>query len=232
MAKLNQLRVTEGNAASLLKTCEIGRDKLTEAKKVFQSYGDNVITVPDLIKKLNKHEISRSSSTQLITQALSLKRLQLQKNATTDELFDALAKGLEGHGDENLRSKFSDTRDILKDIVDQPATATLVKSYSLYHDHAAVVTDSRVYTEVRPLFDETRDTVIGASVYNRLKIEYDTLDDTKFLEVVLRPPELKALAEELERATKKTNVIGELFKDRLGIEPRVFTDESDLDGED
>jgi hypothetical protein len=84
----------------------------------------------------------------------------------------------------------------------------------------------RVVTDIRPILSEQRDKIDGAIVRNTFFLTYsDGEENEKVLELAIARGEMERLREELDRALKKTALVGSTIQDSLAVPSIVYDKE-------
>jgi hypothetical protein len=79
------------------------------------------------------------------------------------------------------------------------------KALTLSYDTEKSLIDLRVITDVRPVFDDGRHEVLGATVLHALRVEYSEAGDPRSLSIAAGAADLKKIKEAIEDALLKSD---------------------------
>lgn len=228
MGKVKELRVTPENSANLRRVTEASVTTLTALGDALEKR-PTLLTRNEFIAQAEAAGLDNETAEALTKQVVSLRNLAVKKRDTLSNVLDALETSLQKSEltKSDLAANFPIVRQAFERIASSEAVGLLLKSIEVFGDQISALTEARVFTEIRPIFTENRDAVVGAAVFNRLRLEYQGVDGYKAVELTIDSSNLDLLAEQLEMAKKKTRVLKDLLKDRVGVQ-RIYTDESDF----
>jgi hypothetical protein len=102
-------------------------------------------------------------------------------------------------------------RPALDRIMQLESIHVLVKAIDLAFDYANVFATARIITDIRPIFDEHRDTPIGVIVSNIMRLEYMAGSQPINVSVALDKPDLERLRDACIEALRKMAKIHEFM---------------------
>jgi hypothetical protein len=120
-----------------------------------------------------------------LSNALIDEELQLSDGKTLEEIHSRISVFLDAKGQINLISKIR----------------------SVYSEHEKIFVDSRILTDVRPVFDEDITLIPAALIVHTLKLDYIQDDEKKTFFVALDDEDIENLRQDLTRAEKKAKLI-------------------------
>jgi hypothetical protein len=92
----------------------------------------------------------------------------------------------------------------LTDLLSVPALSTKAKAYALRTDFANTFCDSKIITDLRPVFDtDVKDEPAGAVITHTLKLEYHHCGKHTEIHIALEKPDIENLLTTLKRAQDK-----------------------------
>jgi hypothetical protein len=145
--------------------------------------------------------------------------LQENNDASTDEVIEKISQSVQN--DEELNITDEQKQEFEKRLATflgfDAVLSFTSKAIEVIRDHERLFTNSRVHTDMRPVFEsDLEDSPAGVAIVHMLKIEYADLDGKHEFFVALDSVDLEQLREQLDRAERKTKAI-ELMLNRSNI---------------
>jgi hypothetical protein len=157
----------------------------------------------------------------LTRQLLALAGLQYRSDVPHDELNEALRNSLDGKLDPTELEGWDRISPLFNEILASPAIRTTVKSLELLYDYANFVQSSNVITDVRPVFDDEAEHVIGAIISFTLRLSYQNGNSVHSLSVAMDAEDVGKLQNQCRRALKKAETARTHFSGPSGSETRI-----------
>lgn len=122
--------------------------------------------------------------------------------------------------DEDQQKVWRECRPIIGEMVLTPIAQIVAKATDLAFDFARLCVRARILTDVRPVFTEARDAIVGAAITQTLRVDYTSPDgDDQTISFALDEKDLKALfnacSDALQKAAKARNLIEESGRDAI-----------------
>ena len=170
MSKVKGLKVTPENSGNLRRVAEAGEDTLIALGRALES-SPTLLTRAEFMALAQSVGLASEAADALTKQVLSLRNLANKRRDSVGSVLDALEASLKKSEltKSDLANDFPKVRKAFEYITASEAVGLLLKSIEVYGDQAAAVVESRVFTEVRPIFSGDRQAVVGAAVFNRTK---------------------------------------------------------------
>ena len=196
----------------------------------------NVAQFDELLKGLN--EIQASLSVEKFSKRLSEKVKTIPEDVISD--FVTLLCGLYPAKENNdktssqIASDIKETAEDEKPDVFPPEKAAILKSrmekllsvdraiavtakaFDVVTEHQRIFCGSRIFSDIRPVFSASADSVSAAVILHTLNISYHDGGNHKEFYVVLENTELEDLKEAIERAEKKAKTLQSIIQ-KTGI---------------
>lgn len=102
-----------------------------------------------------------------------------------------------------------------------PGLVTLAKAIRLQWDHANVLTETHIITDVRPVFDAEANSPVAAIICHTLKLSYTSEGRTHHISLALDTTDLHRLQTDAERALKKATVMKGYLGEPWALPTRV-----------
>lgn len=161
----------------------------------------------------------------LVRQGLALRGLMTESGLSSDNVIGGLSLGLEAAGffaDPADRKVWDNTiAPALVELLDSKLFRVAAKSANLAYDYANLLRNARVITDVRPVFDDSVESIDGAVVSHVLRLKYTGIDDETSLSIVMDATDIQRLLEECERALSKGNLVRNWLRDGKPIQCHV-----------
>jgi hypothetical protein len=157
----------------------------------------------------------------LTRQVLALAGLQYHSDIPHEELDKALRSSLEGKLNPTELAAWDHISPLFNEILASRAIRTTVKSLELLYDYANLVQSSNVITDVRPVFDDEADHVIGAIVSFTLRLSYQNGTSSNSLSLAFDAEDVRKLQEQCRRALKKAETARTQFSGPSDSETRI-----------
>lgn len=154
-------------------------------------------------------------------QVLGLAGLQYRSDVPPDVLIEALRSSLEARFKPEEIDGWKLIESVFRDILASQAIRTLVKSIELTYDYANLVQSINVITDIRPVFDDAADHVIGAVVSFTLRLTYENGSNVQSLSLAIDAEDVEKLRDQCDRALKKAETGRHHFADTKGTTTRI-----------
>jgi hypothetical protein len=154
-------------------------------------------------------------------QVLALAGLQYRSDIPYDELMAALRASLAARIEKNALEAWDLVSPIFRDILACQPIRITVKSLDLRYDYENLTRSTNVLTDVRPIFDDDADRVIGAIVSFTLRLNYENGDSTRSLSLAMDAEDITRLQRQCERALKKAETARTQFSEHDAPRTRI-----------
>jgi len=145
--------------------------------------------------------------------------LQENNDASTQEVIEKISQAIQNDGELNIDDEQKqEFEKRLATFLDFDAVLSFTsKAIEVIRDHERLFVDSRVHTDMRPVFEsDLEDSPAGVAIVHMLKIEYGDLDGKHEFFVALDAIDLEQLRGQLDRADRKAKSI-ELMLNKANI---------------
>ena len=95
----------------------------------------------------------------------------------------------------------------------EPGIGAITKAMTVGVDHDKVFCESRILSDVRPIFGDVEDKPVAALVYHSLKVRYHHANDTKTIQFALDDEDLARLKTVVDRALAKSRSLKQFIRD-------------------
>jgi hypothetical protein len=175
--------------------------------------------------KVNLEDFNKQTIDDIVDFLLSANDFRIHQNLTKNEIIESISSFVvtkklselpEGYDLDFVKSRLSVYLGVEGQI------SLISKIRSIYSEHQKIYSSSRVFTEVRPVFDENIESIPAAIILHNLKVNYMEDNVSKSFSIVLDDSDIDTLISSLERAKRKR----ELIKTSLNKAKLVFVEQN------
>jgi hypothetical protein len=161
----------------------------------------------------------------LIGQMLSLYTLMSERGLAADQLLEGLRYGIRvsdyGWSETDI-SKWQEMEPQLKELFSLPAVMTVVKTLDLSFDFENLLQNSKIITDIRPVFNAKASEIHGAIVSFTLRLYYDSVGGSNSLSIALDENDVIRLRDVCQRALDKAQT-AKIFMSNSGINQTLIS---------
>ncbi|HEX9654310.1 MAG TPA: hypothetical protein VGA99_11415 [bacterium] len=168
----------------------------------------------DLIEKLsNEIKIEKSRVSKIVGMLSSILALKETSRVSVDILIKDLVNALEEGSDEKLKPNAA-FRDQLRQFLHLETSSFHLrfKAIFLSREREKILTRTNIYTDIRPLFDNSGKETVGFLIIHNLKISYYENGQHREIYVALDDDDLVKLKDNVMRAEEKEKTIRKKLK--------------------
>lgn len=206
---MSDLKIPKQYEKGIVKILEMPPEQVDSLASAFQE--TQLALKPSLIASalvLKVPSISESDLELIVRTVTSLSlaqsSLEMPLQKFVEEVLDAISESQLGLSSSTLEVRTELARK-LTTLLTVSELAVTTKATELLHEHQFTFSQSRVFSDIRPVFAETvTDGLKAAIIVHTLKITYLAAGDFKELYVALDDSDLKTLKDQIIRAEDKT----------------------------
>lgn len=132
-----------------------------------------------------------------------------------DELSSAIEQNPDWSVEEIERWKAIDS--VFRELIGAPVVRLVTTAIDLSYEHANLLLNARILTDIRPLYSLDATVIEGAVVSHTLRLRYETIDGAKELTISLDETDVEKLVEQCERAQTKSKTARELMQSKADV---------------
>lgn len=217
---MSEIILTPEQVSDLRTIGEVSEAKLCHAIDAVGEAGP-LIAASKLRHRVDEVIGNKSISSALVRQLVALSSFRHAYSVDSQETVSRLRDALE-KADVELAS-LGDVDALFRVLVrglEVKSFAYAAKALSLSFEHENILSSASVLTDIRPVFDDNREAVVGDIVYITLKLYFMNSEDRKQLSLALDMNDVSNLITKLQNAQGKARAL----QDRLssGIKSDVF----------
>jgi hypothetical protein len=217
MARLN-LKIPEALADDLTAVSELGKDTLARLGKNLQLDGQCIIKTADLRVAI-ANVVSAPSAPVVERVLLGLSGLRRQGHVTAAEVVSSLTQAIDALGWSVERRKlWDDVKDEFILLLENPSVVVTAKAVDLLYDYEHIFINAKILTDVRPVFDDSKETIFGATINQTLRVEYSNgSGDTINISMSLDDDDIESLLKSCQEALRKGRTVSKKVEESWGV---------------
>lgn len=131
------------------------------------------------------------------------------------DLYFSIGKELASESE--IFSNLESIRKEISQLSDDVTIKLLAKARRISLDHDSILISTSTLTDIRPVFREDRDEILGSIILNYLKIDSIINGERKSLSLVLDEVDIQRLIDQLESAQRKIAAASSAVENKLGV---------------
>ena len=197
------LNILEGVAEELRYIVDLPSDKL-EALSTALEETSPIISRRELLKNFRDTLGASNFNSRIGTNLVSLNLLREDPDKTPDSVFESLIFGCEESGNETLAVELSKKKSEIKKLLNSETLYMSVMAYQLFTLNTQYLTQVKIISDTRPLFNPTREGFSAAILFSIMHITTSDYSNGKEqICVALRARQLDEIIQECERAKRE-----------------------------
>jgi hypothetical protein len=163
----------------------------------------------------NQHGIDATETSEVLSFIASLYSFGRNEYISFDVIVDALGKSLENETPIKLSTvEISKIRSRLMIFLNTSSSLKITyEASTLFPEHENILSDSRLLTDIRPIFKEEISTgVSGLLISHVLRLKYENISGSQEIFLSLRSSDIEQLIEELQESLTKELTLKQTFE--------------------
>ena len=220
------LRIRENQAAQLAKISQIPPDILKSVLSELNASPSPVIAVSELREIIRRTLKDKDQSTPLSRQLIGLAIYARVYGETAGGTIASLLEGLKNTDlSKDEVEQLNELGPTLESLLDHISVKASAKALQLGWDHKHVHSKARIVTDIRPVFDDGKDEILGAVIFHILRLEYHDGDQEDNISVAMDKDDVQALRDACDEALKKAESARGLVMEKCKLHAFVFGEE-------
>ncbi len=177
------------------------------------------------LKRMFYRYLDKENGNILYKHILSISTLLRERSITVDEFFTSIDATLKKTGwiSDELK-KWEGIAKYLKDILQLDVICLVTKILDLTYDYTNLLEKTRVLTDIRPVFDEKKEQIVGSIITQTLRLHYYSEDASHNLSITLDEKDLNTLEKACSDAKEKAKQAKDLMIEKCGIQSFIVGD--------
>jgi hypothetical protein len=203
-----KLNLREVQIRELWECVSIGSEQLASLALKLNSLQPIPIEADQLLNDISKHLDSETKAETLLRQLISLSMVGRQSENSSREVVLALRNALES---EKRLPDWDGVATQFQSLLDSAPVRLVTKAMDLSYDYANVLRGTKILTDLRPLFNESGESVEGGVVTYTLRVTYSNGDSRNDISLALDMEDVLKLQDQCERAIAKSKSMQQQF---------------------
>lgn len=220
-------RISPEQAADIKAISNISPDRLRALLSHLDSLGRPIIAASELHRVVEELLGDKSSATSLSRQLIALAAYCRAEHEEPAAAISSLVEGLENSqlNPEEQASILRASKD-LEALVGQGSVMTSAKALDLALNYVNIWRNGNMVTDIKPIFDDDRDVIIGAIVSHTLNVTYYGDNGPGGLALALEKDDILALRKACDDAIRKADRAKVLMQERCNLETFIVGEET------
>ena len=221
------LKVGPRETADLSVISRIGSEQLEAVLSRLNQLEAPMIAASELRSLAHECLSSEEQAVPLARQLISLATYCRLLNEEPKDTVENLLAGIEDTdiGDEE-KTNLKTLAPVLTKLLKQDSVNLSAKALDLGYDYANIYRRGNVITDIRPVFDDNKDRIVGAVISNTLTIHFGSASGRHELSVALDNDDILALRDACDNALKKAKKAKALVMDRKDLKAFITGEET------
>lgn len=224
------LRIRPPQARALQAIAEKPPEEFAELVNALCDQDSPSIKATDLQELVSRLSGDDEFSFALCNQVISLATFRRVRKMDPEELVDGLFEGMrDAEFPESAIDWYEKVRADFLRLLNCDSVRLPAKALHLSTDHEKLLESANVVTDVRPVFDGERSSIVGAVVIQTLRAHYFAAPGDRGrqeISLALDSDDIEKLIQELEQARRKAQVAKEALSEKLERGIFVFGEET------
>jgi hypothetical protein len=217
-----QLRLSETQLSDLRLIAELSEEQLRSALNRLTELASVPMSQEEVRRTFSEALPDHSQLVEpLVRQVLALAGLQYRSDISHHELVVALHASLVGKLQPELMEAWNRVEQVFAELLQADSIRTVVKSLELSYDYANLIQSTNIVTDIRPIFDDAAEEVIGSVVSFTLRLSYQNGNNAQSLSLAFDGKDVEKLRDQCIRAMKKAETTKRHFSQGEDAKARI-----------
>lgn len=199
-----RFRLTTANKADLATVCALGPALLTRVADRLQAEAFTIRR--SRIEQAIQEDLGAVPGLALSRVLFGIAGTFRRTDMSATEALSGLSQAIGDQNDDGLLAPWTDCKPVILRLLETESVRLAAKAIDISYDFERVYVAGRVLTSIRPVFDDPREEVLGATIVQTLRIEYvGSSGSQSSISLSLDLEDIKDLKNECERALIKAN---------------------------
>lgn len=216
----SQIRLHPGQLADIRAILNIGVEGLSKVIEDLRVMTPLPLRPDELAKRISSViEDDPKVAQSLLRQAMGLSGLVRQGGMPIQQALETMGDALEQEPDweSDDHDRWRSLQEPLQRLFELPAIRTVTSAIDLSYEYANLLRQVRILTDVRPIFSESGEEIMGAVVSQTLRLRFDSTDGEHGLSIAVDETDIRALQAQCDRALKKAETAKSKLCDKAEV---------------
>ena len=151
--------------------------------------------------------------------SLSLYGRVRQVGCELSDVLDEFCTSIENESDwnEEEANRWKSIEPLFREVIGTPVVRLVTTAIDLSYEHANLLLNARILTDIRPIYSLDATVIEGAVVSHTLRLRYESINGAQELTISLDEADVSQLAEQCERAQTKSLTARELMRSKAEV---------------
>lgn len=212
------LKLTEKLGDDLTTVSKLGVAALAALGDLLSQHDPCLIKPADLRKAIVE-ALGAEAAPSIERVLLGLSGLRRQGHVSATELLDSLNYAIESENwDASRREGWLSIQEPLAKLLDSRSVIVTAKAVDLLYDYEHFFVSAKILTDVRPVFDEGKNDIVGAAINQTLRLEYtDGAGKRATISMSMDDDDIEWLKRSCEEALRKGEKSSKLVKEKWSV---------------
>lgn len=229
MRKLN-LRVPPALADDLKQIAELGTEPLEQLVASLDTAAQTLVKPADLRKAIIS-SVPKEAAGAVEKLLIGLSTLRRDSDASIEDIFAALGEaGARFSWKESLLRSWQAVQAPLRALLEKPSVSATAKAVDLLYDYDHFFSSAKILTDIRPVFDDSKTKMVGATVNQTFRLQYsDGAGTSTDISLIIDLDDIERLRKLCDEAIQKERIVREQLNQKMNI-ATITLDEVKNDG--
>jgi hypothetical protein len=211
------IRLTKSQEDALAAACALGSERLLKISGALDS-DDSSMIKPAKLRQMIADQTDQGTARIVARFLIGLATLRRRSFSSASELLDGLSEGLAAVAwDTDRLDAWRKCRPAFEKLLESKVVALTAKAVDLTFDFSEFCIGARILTDVRPIFDDLREKIVGAAITQTLRLEYAGRNgDYNTISVSLDLDDIRRLRDSCGEALRKADVAKRMVEEKWG----------------
>ncbi len=205
---------------------KIGKDILKTLVSDLSADGAHPLVRLSRLRSILENRVDRKEADLLERHLLSLASMSRMRNLDIEQCVNEVTPVIGDNGwTEDDQESWEGVREEITALAGTESISCLEKTMSLAYEHDNILVSASVVTDIRPVFDGDRNSVVASLVTQELRLKYYTNGEHREIGLALDADDVAGLVESCTSALSKGKVAKQMMSDAGTIETLIVGEE-------
>lgn len=224
---VSTIKLSTSQVDDIIAICALGPDALSRVVNALQT---RPLTIkPTALRQTIAAEIGEEPAKVMERFVLGVATTHRRGSIATSNLLDSIHQSLVSAvgADTPELEKWNQSRPFIEKIFGVKSVEWSAKAVDLSYDFEQLFITSRILTDIRPVFDDNKNEILGTTITQTLRIEYMSSDgDQSSISIAMDIKDIKELEKVCKEALHKAEVSRQLVEQKCGRDAMIAGEDS------
>lgn len=221
------LRLQPQHIADLTEIATIGRAGIEAVTRALEKIDPPLIAASALRSEIQDSVESADKAESLARQVIRLATYCRALDKSPSDAREALLAGLDtAQLDSEKKDAIKEIAPHLEALIANESVKLSAKALHLGYDYDCIYSGGNINTDIRPVFDDDREVIVGAVISQIIRIHFSRGPERRELSLALDNDDIDDLIEKLQTAKRKSEHARALVMEKAGLKAFVVGEET------